>query len=74
MVFYDNACNTFAAAFLRFPWIPLKFYIIVNIFHFKGHKWNFFIDADRYRSLANFMISAAEAINDVLQYRYIKWG
>lgn len=37
IVYYDNACNTVAAALIHLPWVLLTCYIIVDRFHVNVH-------------------------------------
>jgi len=66
-IFYDNACNTLAAALLRLPWLLLFIYIIVDRFHYKVHSCNALFDADHYRMLDNVKTSVVEAINSIIK-------
>ena len=63
VVLYDNACNTLAAALLRLPWFLLLVFLIVDRFHYKGHKCNALYDADIYKRLDKVKSSVAESIN-----------
>ena len=63
VVLYDNACNTLAAALLRLPWFLLMVFLVVDRFHYKGHKCNALYDADIYKRLDNVKSSVAESIN-----------
>ena len=67
VIFYDNACNTLAAALLRLPWLLLFVYIIVDRFHYKVHSCNALFDADHYKQLDNVKTSVVEAINSIIK-------
>ena len=62
-LFYDNACNTVSTALLRIPWLLLFTLIIVDRFHYMGHKCGAFYDADAYPIMSDCKTNSAEIIN-----------
>ena len=63
VVFYDNACNLFASALLRVPWLLNLSRFLVDRFHFKSHNCSTFFDPSSYRDLDVFKTTGAESIN-----------
>ena len=63
VVFYDNACNLFASAILRVPWLLNLTRFLVDRFHYKSHVCSSLFDPSSYRDLDMFKTTGAESIN-----------
>ena len=63
VVFYDNACNLFASALQRVPWLLHLSRMLVDRFHYKSHTCSSLFDPSSYRDLDAFKTTGAESIN-----------
>lgn len=62
-IFYDNACNLFASMLSRIPWFLKLAKVVVDRFHYKGHKCCSFFDPDAYSKLDVDRTTSAESFN-----------
>ena len=63
VIFYDNACNLYASALLRVPWLLNQTRFLVDRFHYKSHTCSTFFDPSSYRELDLFKTTGEESIN-----------